>query len=39
MTLENFRRVDYRLDRANGYIPDNLFAKEGDYNGRELLYS
>ena len=37
MSLENFRRVDYRLDRANGYIPDNLFAKEGDYNGRELL--
>jgi hypothetical protein len=37
MSLENFRRVDYRLDRANDYIPDNLFAKEGDYDGRELV--
>ncbi|SJZ37778.1 BppU family phage baseplate upper protein [Garciella nitratireducens] len=37
MALDNFRRVDIRLDKANAYIPENLFAKEGDYNGRELL--
>ena len=37
MTLENFRRVDLKLNKANDYIPDNFFAKEGDYNGRELV--
>ena len=36
MALDNFRRVDYRLDKANSYILDNFFAKEGDYDGREL---
>jgi len=35
--LDNFRRVDFRLNKANDYIPDNFFAKEGDYNGRELV--
>lgn len=37
MTLDNFRRVDICIGKANDYIADNLFAKEGDYNGRELV--
>lgn len=37
MALDSFRRVDFRLNKANDYIPDNFFAKEGDYNGRELV--
>lgn len=37
MTLDKFRRIDLRLDKAYGYIPDNQFAKQGDYNGVELV--
>lgn len=36
MAIDNFRRVDFTLDKANGYIPTDQFAKENDNNGREL---
>ena len=36
MALDKFRRVDYRIDSANSHALDNFFAKEGDYDGREL---
>lgn len=36
MAIDNFRRVDFTLDKANGYIPSDQFAKENDNNGREL---
>ena len=36
MALDNFRRIDMRINKANYYI-DTQMAKEGDYNGRELV--
>ena len=36
MSLSEFRRIDIRLDKANDYIPQRIYAKQGDVNGREL---
>jgi hypothetical protein len=36
MSLTEFRRIDIRLDKANDYIPQRIYAKQGDVNGREL---
>ena len=37
MALDNFRRIDMQINRANDYQIETQFAKEGDYNGRELV--
>ncbi|WP_373738496.1 SGNH/GDSL hydrolase family protein [Jeotgalibaca porci] len=37
MTLENFRAVNLKIDRANGSFLSDQFAKAGDYNGRRLV--
>jgi hypothetical protein len=37
MALDNFRRIDIRLDRANDFLMSNQFAKVGEYNGRDLV--
>lgn len=37
MTLDNFRRIDMQMNRANDYQLETQFVKEGDYNGRELV--
>lgn len=37
MALDNFRRIDMQINRANDYQLETQFAKEGDYNGRELV--
>ncbi len=37
MTLENFRAVNLKVDRANGSFLSDQFAKVGDYNGRRLV--
>lgn len=37
MALDNFRRIDMKINRANDYQIETQFAKEGDYNGRELV--
>ena len=37
MTLDNFRRIDMQINRANDYQIETQFVKEGDYNGRELV--
>lgn len=37
MTLENFRAVNLKVDRANGSFLSDQFAKAGDYNGRRLV--
>ena len=36
MSLSEFKRIDIRLDKANDYIPQRIYAKQGDANGREL---
>jgi hypothetical protein len=36
MSLTEFKRIDIRLDKANDYIPQRIYAKEGDANGRDL---
>lgn len=36
MVLDNFRKIDMQINKANYYI-DTQMAKEGDYNGRELV--
>lgn len=37
MALDNFRRIDMQINRANDYQIETQFVKEGDYNGRELV--
>lgn len=37
MALDKFRRIDMQINRANDYQLETQFAKEGDYNGRELV--
>lgn len=37
MALDKFRRIDMKINRANDYQIETQFAKEGDYNGRELV--
>ena len=37
MALDNFSRIDMKINKANDYYIDTQFAKEGDYNGRELV--
>lgn len=36
MSLTEFKRIDIRLDKANDYIPQRIYAKQGDANGRDL---
>ena len=36
MSLSEFKRIDIRLDKANDYIPQRIYAKQGDANGRNL---
>lgn len=37
MSLENFRAINLKIDRANGSFLSDQFAKTGDYNGRRLV--
>lgn len=37
MAIDNFRRTDVVLDKANGYILDEQFGKVGDIKGRDLV--
>lgn len=37
MAIDNFRRVDFTLDKANDYIIDDQLAKVGDIQGRDLV--
>lgn len=37
MAIDNFKRVDIVLDKANSYILDDQLAKVGDIQGRDLV--
>lgn len=37
MSLDRFRSVDIRIDKADHYFMSSQFAKGGDYNGRKLV--
>jgi len=37
MSLDRFRSVDIRIDKADHYFMSSQFAKGGDYNGRTLV--
>lgn len=37
MALENFRQVKLQMNKADGSILKTIYAKEDDYNGRELV--
>lgn len=36
MAIDNFKRVDITLDKANNYVLDDQLAKVGDIQGRDL---